>query len=46
MMNVCLFSCVGYPASKAHHFCAVFHCHLWPVWLYPMFTHYFINVRI
>ena len=26
--------------------CAVLYCHLWPVWLYRIFTHYLINGTI
>jgi len=26
--------------------CAVFYCHLWPVWLYPVIPHYLINGTI
>ena len=26
--------------------CAVLYCHLWPVWLYHIFPHYFINGTI
>ena len=32
--------CPSYPA------CAVFYCHLWPVRLYSIFTHYLINGTI
>ena len=24
-------------------FCATLYCHLWPIWLYNSFPHYFIN---
>jgi hypothetical protein len=26
--------------------CAVLHCHLWPLWLYRIFRHYFTNVTV
>jgi hypothetical protein len=38
---VCVCSLI-YPACKAH---APF-CHLWPIWLYHIFTHYRINGTI
>ena len=32
---------VGLPSTK--NACAVIYCHLWPVWLYHIFTYYIIN---
>jgi len=31
-------ACLCYRASKAHISCAVLYCHLWPVWLYHIFS--------
>ena len=42
-MIVCLYSCRCYPACKTHLFCAALCCHVWPVWLYRVFSHYLIN---
>jgi hypothetical protein len=42
-MSVCLYSCLSYPACKLHLFCAVLCCHLWPVRLYHIFSHYPMN---
>ena len=42
---VCLYSCLSYSACKLHLFCAVLCCHLWPVWLYHIVTHYLIKTR-
>jgi len=43
-MNVCLYSCLSYPARKSHVFCAaLFNCHLWPVWLYHIIPHSLTN---
>jgi hypothetical protein len=43
---VCLYSCLSYPACKSHRFCAILYCHLWPFWLYHIFSHYLINGTI
>ena len=41
-----LYSCLSYPASKSHLFCAVLYRHLWLVWLYHIFPHYLKNGAI
>ena len=41
--SVCLSSCRRYPARKAHLFCAVLYCYLWPVRLYRVLPHYFVK---
>jgi hypothetical protein len=46
IVSLCLYSCLSYPASKSHFFCAALYCHLWPVWLYNIFSHYLINGTI
>ena len=43
IMSVCLYSCLSYPACKAHFFCVELNSHLQPTWLYHIFTHYLIN---
>jgi len=40
-----LYSCLSSPACKSHLFCAVLYCHLWLVWLYHIFLHYFIKAQ-
>jgi len=40
-----MYSCLSYEAHKLHLFCTVL-CHLWPVWLYLIFTHYLKNSMI
>jgi len=42
-MSVCLSSCCSYPARKPHIFCPVLYCYLWPVWLYRVLSHYFVQ---
>jgi hypothetical protein len=37
-MGVCLYSCLSYPAHKAHLLCSVLLCHLWPVRLQHTFS--------
>jgi len=44
-MSICLYSCLGFPAGKAYLFCASFHHHVWPVWLFIIFSHFLINAR-
>jgi len=39
IMDVCLYSCMGCPAWKSHLLCAIFCCHLWPLWLNCIFPH-------
>jgi len=46
IQNVCLRFCLSYPAGKSHLSCAVLYCHLWPVWLSPVFPYYLINGKI
>ena len=41
-----LYSCLSYTARKLHLSCDVLQCHLWPVWLYCIFTHYLTNCTI
>ena len=45
-MSVDLLLCLSYPACKSHLLCAVLYCHLWPAWLYHIFSQYFINGTI
>ena len=35
-----------YSGRNVHIFCSVLYCHLWPVGLYHIFSHYLINGRI
>jgi hypothetical protein len=35
--SVCLYPCLISPVCKSNHFCPI-HCHLWPVWLYHIFS--------
>jgi len=44
-MNVCLCFSLSYSARKSQLSCAVL-CHLWPVWVYHILSHYFINGTI
>ena len=37
----CVYSCLSYLACKSHLFCNVLYFHLWQVWLYYIFLHYF-----
>ena len=48
ILSVCLSSCLGYPACKSNCPCFLLlvYCHLWPVWLYHIFPHYFIKGSI
>jgi hypothetical protein len=41
IMSVYVYSCLSYQACRSPLFCAVLYCHLWPVWLYHIFPHYF-----
>jgi len=38
VINACLYSCFSYLECKLHLFCTKLYCHLWPVWLYLIFT--------
>jgi len=45
-MSLGLYSCLSYPASKAHLSYAMLYCLLWAVWLYHIFPHHLINEMI
>ena len=38
IINACLYSCFSYLECKLHLFCTKLYCHMWPVWLYHIFT--------
>ena len=42
----CARSYLSYLVCKSHLFCAVFYCHLCPVWLYCVFPLYLIKGKI
>jgi hypothetical protein len=46
-INITYFECVSVALVIQHaSACAVFYCHLWPVWLYHTFTDYLIKGTI
>ena len=46
ILQKCVRSCLSYTACKSHLLCAVWQCHLWPVWFYHIFPCYIMNGRI
>ena len=46
VLSVCLYDFLSYSSSKADLFSSVLHCHMWPVWLDRIFSHYLINGTI